>query len=153
VTGLGEYFAQWQDCQIFLGTTYQNGKKYAKLPPNIPNGHNIYQMALNRTHFIKYTNIFHCKTLKNLPKLGFLVWKYTIWQPCSVGECLLWGNTRKVQKYRTFLATLFHGWDCALILTKKWVGLHFGWPRYSKTHLVALSGLTACYMERVRLKS
>jgi hypothetical protein len=73
VTGLGEYFAQWQDCQIFLGTTYQNGKKYAKLPPNIPNGHNIYQMALNRTHFIKYTNIFHCKTLKNLPKLGFLV--------------------------------------------------------------------------------
>jgi hypothetical protein len=20
---------------------------------------------------------------KNIPKLGFLVWKYTIWQPCS----------------------------------------------------------------------
>jgi hypothetical protein len=27
---------------------------------------------------IKYTN-----TLQNLPKLGFLVWKYAIWQPCS----------------------------------------------------------------------
>jgi hypothetical protein len=31
---------------------------------------------------IKYTNIFHCKTLRNLPKFGFLVWKQTIWQPC-----------------------------------------------------------------------
>jgi hypothetical protein len=31
---------------------------------------------------IKYTNIFHCKTFQNLPKLGFLVWKCTIWQPC-----------------------------------------------------------------------
>jgi hypothetical protein len=30
---------------------------------------------------IKYTNIFHCKTLQNFPKLGFLVWKYAIWQP------------------------------------------------------------------------
>jgi hypothetical protein len=29
---------------------------------------------------IKYT-ILHCKTLQNLTKLGFLVWKYTIWQP------------------------------------------------------------------------
>jgi hypothetical protein len=32
---------------------------------------------------IKYTNIFHSKALQNLPKLGFLVWKQTIWQPCS----------------------------------------------------------------------
>jgi hypothetical protein len=32
---------------------------------------------------IKYTNIFDCKTLKNLPKFGFLVWKQTIWQPCK----------------------------------------------------------------------
>jgi hypothetical protein len=31
---------------------------------------------------LKYTNIFHFKALQNLPKLGFLVWKYTIWQPC-----------------------------------------------------------------------
>jgi hypothetical protein len=30
---------------------------------------------------IKYTNIFHCKTLQNLPKFGFLVLKQTIWQP------------------------------------------------------------------------
>jgi hypothetical protein len=32
---------------------------------------------------IKYTNIFHCKTLQNLSKFGFWVWKQTIWQPCS----------------------------------------------------------------------
>jgi hypothetical protein len=31
---------------------------------------------------IKCTNILHCKTLPNLHKLRFLVWKYTIWQPC-----------------------------------------------------------------------
>jgi hypothetical protein len=33
---------------------------------------------------IKYTDIFHCKILPNLPnppKFGFFVWKYTIWQP------------------------------------------------------------------------
>jgi hypothetical protein len=30
---------------------------------------------------IKYTHIFYCKTLQNLPKLEFLVWKQTIWQP------------------------------------------------------------------------
>jgi hypothetical protein len=36
---------------------------------------------------IKYTKIFHSKTLQNILKLGFLVWKQTIWQPCfSVGE-------------------------------------------------------------------
>jgi hypothetical protein len=31
----------------------------------------------------KRTKIFYCKTLQNLPKLGFLVWKQTIWQPWS----------------------------------------------------------------------
>jgi hypothetical protein len=35
----------------------------------------IYQMA------IKYINIFHCNSLQNIPKVVFLVWKYTIWQP------------------------------------------------------------------------
>jgi hypothetical protein len=40
-------------------------EKYTKSPTNIRNGRKIHQIA------IKYTNIFHCKTLKNLPK--FLV--------------------------------------------------------------------------------
>jgi hypothetical protein len=29
----------------------------------------------------KYTSIVHYNTLQNSPKLGFLFWKYTIWQP------------------------------------------------------------------------
>jgi hypothetical protein len=33
---------------------------------------------------IKYYYVFHCKTLQNLPKLGFLVWNYAIWQPWYV---------------------------------------------------------------------
>jgi hypothetical protein len=35
-----------QDCQIFLATTFQNGKKYSKKterPNNIQNEHEIYQ--------------------------------------------------------------------------------------------------------------
>jgi hypothetical protein len=59
-----------QGCQIYLEQTYQNGKKYTKWPQNlqnIPKDCKIDPMA------IKYTNIFHCKTLQNLPKLGFLV--------------------------------------------------------------------------------
>jgi hypothetical protein len=67
---------EWlKGCQIFLGTNYQNGEKYTKRPQNIPNGHNI---PISNGHKIdqmvaKYTKIFHCKTLQNLPKFGFLV--------------------------------------------------------------------------------
>jgi hypothetical protein len=35
---------------------------------------------------IKYTNIYHSKALKNMPKCGSMVWKYTIWQPWSGRE-------------------------------------------------------------------
>jgi hypothetical protein len=35
-----------QGCQIFLGPKYQNGKQYTKLPQNIPNGHEIFPMAI-----------------------------------------------------------------------------------------------------------
>jgi hypothetical protein len=65
-----------QGCQIFLGTKYPNGGKYTKWPQNIPNGHKIFPMAakIDQT-IIKYSKIFHYKTLQNLPKLGFLVWK------------------------------------------------------------------------------
>jgi hypothetical protein len=31
-----------QSCQIFLGTTYQIGKKCTKRPKKLPNGHKIY---------------------------------------------------------------------------------------------------------------
>jgi hypothetical protein len=63
-----------QGCQIFLGSTYKKGEKmyqlaikYTKLSQNILD---IRKMGLM---VIKYTNIFHYKTLQNLPKLGFLV--------------------------------------------------------------------------------
>jgi hypothetical protein len=66
-----------QGCQIFLRTTYQNIPKrgklnqttttYTKWSQTVPNGRKIDQMA------IKYTNIFHCKPLKKLPKFGLLV--------------------------------------------------------------------------------
>jgi hypothetical protein len=32
---------------------------------------------------IKYINIFQSRPLQNLPKLGLLAGKETIWQPCS----------------------------------------------------------------------
>jgi hypothetical protein len=44
---------------------------------NISNIDKIFQMA------VKYINLTQSKTLQNLPKLGFLVWKQTIWQPWS----------------------------------------------------------------------
>jgi hypothetical protein len=64
-------------CQIFFGTTYQNGE-------NIPNDHKIYRMAgklaerpqnipnggkIGRTA-TKYTNIFHWKALTKFTQIG-----------------------------------------------------------------------------------
>jgi hypothetical protein len=40
---------------------------YTKCPETLPNDCKIDQMP------IKYTNIFNCKILQNLPKFGFLV--------------------------------------------------------------------------------
>jgi hypothetical protein len=48
---------------------------------------------------IKYINIFQSKTLQNFPKLGFLVWKQTIWQPWSrlglFSGCRGWRGRRR----------------------------------------------------------
>jgi hypothetical protein len=38
---------QQQGCQIFIGTTYQNGEQYTKSPQNVSNGHKIYLLAVN----------------------------------------------------------------------------------------------------------
>jgi hypothetical protein len=51
---------------------------------------------------IKYTNIFYCKTLQNLPKFGFLVWKQTIWQPWLDRKVKVWRQLRVETFFVTF---------------------------------------------------
>jgi hypothetical protein len=48
---------------------------YSKWVYTVQNGHIIFQIGL------KYVNIFPSMALQNLPKLGFSVCKYNIWQP------------------------------------------------------------------------
>jgi hypothetical protein len=77
-----EHLVFRQGCQIFLFKTDWNWKyllnyckidqltiKYTELPYNFPNG-------------FENINIIHSKALQNIPKLGCLLWKYTIWHPC-----------------------------------------------------------------------
>jgi hypothetical protein len=72
-----------------------------KREKNIPNCHKMYQIAIkyniwmyNRQNGPNNTNIFHCRTFQNLPKFGFWVWKYTIWQHwLDMGE-LSWRGSR-----------------------------------------------------------
>jgi hypothetical protein len=40
-----------QVCQIFLGTTNQNGKKCTKIATKTPNGYTIYPNAQNKTYW------------------------------------------------------------------------------------------------------
>jgi hypothetical protein len=79
----GRIFLCWrQGCQIFNSPIYQNVEKYTKLPQNIPNDHR-YQMAVQKDQmcidFIPTSSI--TRPIQNWPKLRYLVWKYTIWQP------------------------------------------------------------------------
>jgi hypothetical protein len=72
----------YQDCQIFLGAIYQTKQnnhiiyqmatKCTKWPQNILKGHKIQQNGNKIQQMAgKCTNIFHCKSLQNLPKLCF----------------------------------------------------------------------------------
>jgi hypothetical protein len=76
-----------QGCQIFLSTKTKTGKN-TKLLRTMPNVHKtpITKDSKMDQVSIKYTNIFHCKTLQNLPKFGFSAWKQTIWQPWHTQE-------------------------------------------------------------------
>jgi hypothetical protein len=56
---------------------YQYTTKDTQCLSNISNGCKMDQTSM------KYSKIFHCKTLQKLPQFWFLVWKYTIWQPCT----------------------------------------------------------------------
>jgi hypothetical protein len=77
-----------QGCQPFSVFNIPNREKFTKLPTNIPSGQtnipngqtnipngqtNIPNGQTNIPNGRKYTNVFHCKTLQNLPKSGFLV--------------------------------------------------------------------------------
>jgi hypothetical protein len=44
---------------------------------------------------IKYTNLFHCKPLKNTQN-GIFVLKYTIWQPCGGVEVNQFGEIERL---------------------------------------------------------
>jgi hypothetical protein len=57
---------------------YQMNTNCTKWSWGIPNVRTIFHTAL------KFINIFQSKALQNLLRLGFLVWKQTIWQPCDV---------------------------------------------------------------------
>jgi hypothetical protein len=59
--------------RFFLMQHTKTGKRY-QMVIKVPNGRKIDQKG------IKYTIIFHFKTLQNIPKLGFLVLKYIVWQ-------------------------------------------------------------------------
>jgi hypothetical protein len=73
---------------------YQISSRYTNWPQNISNGRQIDQVSTKYTNILHCRALFkevarggertrvHCKTLQNLPKLEFLVWKCTIWQPC-----------------------------------------------------------------------
>jgi hypothetical protein len=48
---------------------------------NIPNGHKVYENALKQAlQTYNIHNIFHCKTLQNVPKVGFF-WFKNIYLP------------------------------------------------------------------------
>jgi hypothetical protein len=53
-------------------SSYNKREKYTCRPQNVQNSHKIVGRKIDQM-VIKYTNIFHCKTFQNLPKLGFLV--------------------------------------------------------------------------------
>jgi hypothetical protein len=59
-----------------------------------------------------------------------------------MGDCLLWAIFLKnCRSSPHFGATFFYGKSYVIILTKKWVGLHFRWF-FSRTHLVTLRRAT-----------
>jgi hypothetical protein len=69
----------------FLIQLYQNGKKYAKRPQNVPNGHKLY--VPNGCQIFQmaniYGNIFHSKALHNIyTKWDFWFENITSGKPC-----------------------------------------------------------------------
>jgi hypothetical protein len=109
---------------------------------------------------IKYINIIQSKALQNLPKLGFLVWKETIWQPCYEDPTFL-PFTRKKARDRD-LILCGEPWlserEATVRLTRQRAILNFtpgtqGWnlsPRGSVHPFVHPQGWTLLYLEEWR---
>jgi hypothetical protein len=70
-----------QGCQIFRGTTYQNGK-------TVPNDPKRYQLVT------EYTNIFNSKALQNLPKVGLFKKIYHLATPVRKLEKQCFGGKK-----------------------------------------------------------
>jgi hypothetical protein len=65
----------------------KSGENIPKSPQNIQNDYRICQMLIKYTKWpYLYTIIFHSKAFKDILKVGFLVLKNTIWQPCFLKE-------------------------------------------------------------------
>jgi hypothetical protein len=76
---------------------------------NVPDCHLCnYQMAITIYQMVRmaieYNKLFHSKALQNLPKLGFLVWQYTIWQP--------WLRPSSAFREQIWLANRVTSWVC-----------------------------------------
>jgi hypothetical protein len=86
---------------------------------------------------IKYFNIVFSRALQNFPKLGFLAWKETIWQPRSEQVCgtlrVLFEHEQGDQIGRFFAHELLFSSDSFSNIQK--VVNHFG-PRLSMVNVV-----------------
>jgi hypothetical protein len=92
----------------------------------LQNGSKMDQMDMKRT------NIWHCKALQNLPKLGFLVWKFAIWQPCSA----------KGKKVSLRVRCTELGKKTRLTMPRFDRLLFRFWRRHSKSSVVPLAAVT-----------
>jgi hypothetical protein len=75
----------------FILIQYTKIRKKCLFSTKLPNGPKIYQMAAVYVFqmAIKCTSIFHSNALQNLPKLGYFIRKYTVWQPWpAIGNAL-----------------------------------------------------------------
>jgi hypothetical protein len=78
-----------QGCQIFVDTTYQNGKNIPKWKQNIPIGHKIYEMAIKWPNGHKIYQHLSSQETPKCTQIG-IFWIYTIWQPWFKKSRLVW---------------------------------------------------------------
>jgi hypothetical protein len=74
---------------------------------------------------IKYIIIFQSESLQNLPKLGFLVWRQTIWHTLIV-SCPLshWKKGKKFSFEQMFFTNVFQPQDDLLRHRFQWNSSH-----------------------------